>query len=277
MNNLLVSLGLAVGVGATAMAQNSAAPVYTESSLLTGWNVYVTNANTIVVGTLGTPYTSLNGQILLANITNVINGVTQSNTPAKDAFNTAGVRLYPDVNGDIVANAAIHVLINQTNLIPVAMTNSQGYWFVGTMPTNGFPYQNIPPLYQPWPLIPNQYSFTMPASTNLYLGLPTTTSTNNLVFSFQRGWTYKVGLGGTYTVWDTSTNLFQFIYNGALNAAGAMWPVAGTSQSIITNLPTTFTQGADRIRLYSITEPDGTGNEPSPYIINAISVGQPIP
>ena len=262
----------------TVAGYSQATPIYREMSLLTGWNVYITNGTSIGPGTLGTPFTSKNGQILLALCTNVINGVSESNTPAPDAFVTDGVRLVPNANGDFVANAAIHILLNQTNLIPVALTNSAGQLFVGTTPTNAFPYQLAPPLYTPWPLVASQYpAYQYPATTNRYLGLPYVTSTNNLVFTFQRGWKYQLGLTKTYAVWDTSTNLFQFTYNGALVPGGAAWAVAGTPQTIVTNLPTSFTQGADLIRLASVSEPDGTGNEPSPYIINSMSVGQPQP
>ena len=273
MKKLLISLGVVAGL--TVSAQTGIIN-YKESSLLSGWNVYLTNSMTTGPGATNL-YTTQNGQILFANTNNTINGALNTNILAPDAFNLAGVKLSYDANGNFNANSAIHVLLNQTNLIPIAVTNSQGQWFVGTQATtNNYPYQNLPGNWVGWPLAASTYPAWMyPATTNTYLGLPSTTSTNNLTFYFQRGWSYPLGDNASYTVWDTGTNIFQFTYSGALVAGGAVWAVAGTPQTIITNLPTAFTQGADRVRCAGIVEATGTGNVPSVYILNALSIGQP--
>jgi len=282
MNTLkksLISIGVGLGLTVSGFAQTSGQPIYRDANLLNGWNLYITNGTAVGPGVALQTYTALNGQINLSLTNPVVNGVVQSNVVTADAFNTMGVKMLPDVNGDYNPTMAIHVLLNQTNLIPIAVTNAAGQYFVGTAPTtNSYPYQGITANYLPWPLgVLNGPIWMYPATTNLYVGLPSTTSTNNLTFYFQRGWTLPLGAGQTYTVWDTTTNWFQFTYNGALTGGGAALATGNTPVAIITNVPTSFTQGADRVRCAGISETTGTGNVPSVYIINALTVGQPQP
>jgi hypothetical protein len=276
MKKIIVLLGFCVTLGVS--AQNSANPVYRDLNLLNGWNLATTNAGTYAPGQSNIMFTLPDGQIALSLTNPVVNGVTLTNTAFPDAFNTAGVKIATDVNGDFVANAAIHVLVNNTNWVPVAVTNSQGQYFVYTGTTNGLPSQTFPTI--PWPLLGGggYPSWMYPATTNTYAALPTGSTTNTLTFFVQRGWDYSLGNGSAVTVWDTSTNLFQFSANGATSTF-APTP-GGPSFTIITNLPIAFIQGANRIRLAAITTyagDSGATKGQGAYIINAVSVGQPQP
>ena len=256
MKKLITLLGLVATVA------TSSAATYKEQLLLNGWNVLLPTNTSVYVGETNTTFTYIHGEIFLSLTNNSINGTLSSNT-APDPFGVFG-KLASDLNGDVAANAAIHYYINQTNWIPIAVTNSQGQWFIYTGNTNGLPSGETVPAAG-WPLVPSQYpTYMYPATTNLYTALPNSSSTNLITFNFQRGW--SVGSGGTtITVWDTSTNLFTF----AVLATGTT-PLAG-----ITNLPTTFTQGADRVRCTSIVGGVTINNGVS--IINQVSLGQPQP
>jgi hypothetical protein len=253
MKKLLTSIALF----ATAVSLHAAS--YTETSLLGGWNVYATNGTPIVPGATNTLFTTYNGQVVYSLTNNVINGTLDTNAAAPDALSSAA-RLLSDANGDFVANTALHWYINNTNLIPVAVTNSQGQYFVYIGNTNGLPTAQTYPAVG-WPLVGNQYpTYMFPASTNLYPVPSLAVGTNSIIFYLQRGWTYPLG-SSSYTVWDTSTNIFSFTVNltGDIATSG------------VTNLPTTFTQGATKVRVAAITVSTNS------VLINALSLGQPVP
>jgi hypothetical protein len=233
MKKLLI--GLALIAGLTASAAN-----YSDSALINGWNLYVTNGTAAVTGTTNNLYTYIHGEVFYS----LTNNMGNTNTPAPDAF-VANVLLVSDVNGDVVANAAIHYYIGYTNWIPLVVTNTQGQWFV----TNS------------WPLASSKYpTYMYPATTNLYpsqgiIGL----GTNNVTFNFQRGWDLGTKANHIY-VWDTSTNSWSFNVAGTGVQAGA------------TNIPIVWSQGATLIRLHSVAN-----NGTNATIVNQLSVGQPIP
>lgn len=241
----LLAIGAAMGI---ALASHAA--VYLEQPFINGWNLYATNGSTIL-GATNNLFTTVQGQIMYSLTNNTINGVVNTNLFTADAFDTSGNILAFNFNGDFQPNAAIHYALNFTNLIPVAVTNSQGQWFI----TNS------------WPLFTSQYpTYMYPATTNVYPSLPNASATNVVTFNFQRGWGYNLGVT-PYVFWDSSTNVFQFSVNG-----NGFAPVAG-----ITNLPIAFTQGANRVRLQSVVVAPNSSATGSGFIINQVSVGQPNP
>ena len=243
---------------------------YNEQSLINGWNLVLTNGMVLAPGVTNQLFTTTEGQIVYSLTNQTINGIANTNIVAADAFNTGGVMLRPDANGDYNANAAIHVYLNNTNWIPVAVTNSQGQWFVATAPTtNGYPFQNLSPNYVGWPLASSAYpAWQYPATTNLYPLLPSGLTTNILTFTFQSGWKYKLGNTASVTVWSP-TNQFQFTWDGSL-----MQTPGGQPISITTNLPLAFMQGGNVIRCSSVSTTVGS-NARTAYILNVLSVGQP--
>lgn len=244
MKKLLIIGALAV----SALVSNAA--VYREQPFLNGWNLYITNG-TAAVGVTNQLFTSPQGQILYSLTNNTVNGVLNTNTIVGDAFDASGNNMTFNLNGDIVANGAIHYAIDFTNLIPVSVTNSQGQYFV----TNS------------WPLFTSQYpTYMYPATTNVYPSLPNASATNVITFNFQRGWSINLG-SQAYTWWDTSTNVFNFSVNG-----NGFNPVAG-----ITNLPIAFTQGATQVRLHDVTVAPNSSATGSGMIVNEVSLGQPQP
>jgi hypothetical protein len=267
MKNLLISLGLAAGL--TASAQTGIIN-YNEQSLLSGWNVTLTNGQAIGPGVTNQEYTTREGQIVFSGANPVINGIVNTNTVAADAFNTSGVTIRPDANGDYVANAAVHVYINNTNWIPIAVTNSQGQYFVGVQPTtNNYPFQSLPTPWVGWPLTASVYpAWQFPATTNLYFPLPAGLTTNILAFTFQSGWKYKLGDNTSITVWSP-TNLWSFSIDSSTGTA-----TGGSPVSLATNLPATFLQNGNVVRCSGITMSLGA-NALTRYIINSLSVGQP--
>ena len=234
MKKLLIALTLTYTL-ATSMAAN-----YSESALINGWNLYVTNTTAAVVGGTNNLYTYIHGEVFYS----LTNNMGNTNTIAPDAF-VGNVPLLADMNGNVVANAAIHYYIGNTNWIPLAVTNSQGQWFV----TNS------------WPLASSRYpTYMYPATTNLYpsqgiIGL----GTNNVTFNFQKGWNLGTKAYPIY-VWDTTTNTWSF------NVAGT-GPQAGT-----TNVPISWAQGATLIRLHDVSN-----NSTNATIVNQVSLGQPTP
>ena len=240
---------ITIGLLALGLVSSKAAANYFEQPFLNGWNLWVTNGGTVAVGGTNQMFTASQGQILWSFITNAAwNGTLLSNTPAGDAFLARAV-LRADGNGDVNANAAIHYYFNNTNWIPIAVTNAAGQFVVSNN----------------WPLIPpGTPVFMFPATTNVYLQLPGTTTTNALTFNIQGGWDYS-WVGFPLVVWDSKTNGFSF----TINSSGTI-PNAGS-----TNLPTTFTQQYSLIRLNSVTS--GTNSAAGGYIVNMVSLLQPIP
>ena len=258
--------------------------VYHETSLLNGWNIWVTNGATLWVGETNVVYTTLAGQVVysLDNITNWT-GVN-TNVLAPDPFNHPA-QLLSDANGNFGAypvvgstatnyyisgynsGLAVHVYMNNTNWIPLVTTNSQGQWYIptaGTYITNWL--WNVG-LYNGWPLQSSQWpQYLYPATTNTYPCYTTANVTNT--FNFQRGWNVGTAASPIY-VWDTNTNLFSFTATTAIGAVPT---------TVITNLPTTFVTGAQYIRLNSVSNNGGGGSGgQGATFINAVTIGQYAP
>ena len=211
---------------------------YVEQSMLNGWNLWVTNGLVASPGATNLTYTDIHGAIVLS-LTNVM-GTT--NTIAGDVFDIAN--LVADANGDAALNSAIHIYVNNTNWIPIAITNSAGQYF----PSNSWPL-----LSSKWPV------YMYPATTNVYPAAVPGATANTVLLTFQRGWDYPLGQR-SITVWDTGTNAFSF----TLSLPN------GQPFSLTTNLPVAFTQGANKVRIAGIT---ATTN----VLINQVSVGSYIP
>jgi len=226
---LITTLG--VGLGLSAVAQPAmTAPSFTP--LLSGFNVLVqtnlvSNQGLAYGATLNTTnvmYTTVNGQIVLSyqQITNVSG--SYSTNVAPDAFKI--VQLYPDLNGDINANASVIVQYGNTNYLPIIATNAQGQYFT----TN-------------WALATSQYpNWMYPGTTNFYPLF--NAATNTFTVTLYRAPTkFLNGSGGAgnestlfpYTpMWET-TSAFSFTVtqNGSC-----------TNGCVITNLPAAWLQGA---------------------------------
>lgn len=242
---------ITIGFMALAIVANAAS--YVEQPFINGWNLYITNGTGSLtgVGSTNLLYTTVQGQIVYSLTNNTINGIVNTNTIANDAYDNGGNILAFNENGDIVANAAIHYYINQTNWIPIAVTNSQGQYFTSNS----------------WPLWTSQYpTYMYPASTNVYPSLPNASATNLITFYFQRGWAFNLG-STPIRVWDTSTNVFSFSIVGT-----GFTPLAG-----ITNLPIAFTQGANRVRLSNVIATTNANGVSCGLLINQVSLGQPNP
>ena len=180
----LISLGLLVA------CITASAATFKVQPLINGYNLYVTNGTVNIVGTTNNEFTTYQGVIAYS----LTNNVGNTNVVWPDAFDAA-TYISADANGLINTNAQITVYINNTNWIPIAITNLQGQYF----PSNS------------WPLFSSQYPVYMyPASTNLYPSLPNASDTNMLVFNFQRGLTVIPGINGGLGVvlWETTTNSF---------------------------------------------------------------------
>jgi hypothetical protein len=285
MKKLILSgLGALMLVAPSCFGQAAPQAIYHETPLLNGWNVWLTNATTVYVGESNVLYTTPQGQVVysLDNITNWT-GVN-TNSIAPDPFNRA-VQMLSDASGNIgsypivgqggsvtneynstyLSGLAIHVLMDNTNFIPIVTTNAQGQWYIpptGTYVTNylwslgGLAYGGWPPLQTQWP----QYLY--PATTNTYPSF--VTSTHSAVFCFQRGWNFGTVTTPNY-VWDSTTNTFIFT---ATQAAGDV------PQVVITNLPTSFVIGAQFIRLNSVSD---SGSSAGVTLVNGVWLGQYAP
>lgn len=240
----LIYLGLLV-VGTVANAAN-----WKLQPLLSGYNLYVTNGAPAAVGGTNLTYTSLQGAIVLS----LTNNMGNTNVIAPDAFDFS-TDIAADALGGINTNAMFIVLIGNTNLIPIAVTNSQGQYFV----TNS------------WPLITSQYpTYMYPATTNLYPFLPSANSTNVVTFNMQRGVAILPNAAGgqPYIVWEVQTNSFTFTATG--NGV--------TATNVSVNPPANWIQGFNRFRLNSVTLAATTGGTVGgPVIINGVWFGQWVP
>lgn len=226
------------------------AATYSVQPLLTGYNLYVTNSSVPAQGGTNLIYTTLQGAIVYS----LTNNMGNTNVIAADAFDSR-TDVSANLNGDINTNAAIFVMIGYTNLIPIAVTNSQGQYF----PSNS------------WPLISSQYpTYMYPATTNLYPFLPTSLSTNVLTFNFQRGVTIIPNTAGSqqYISWEVQTNSFSFTATGN--------GVSGTNVTF--NPPANWLQGFNKFRLNSVTLTATTGGTVgAPVIVNGVWFGQWVP
>lgn len=235
----------------------STTPLFREDPLLNGWNLAVTNATTYGPGQTNNLFTTINGQVVYSLTNQTVNGASNTNIIAGDAFDTMGSALPTDANGQKVANCVVHVIMNNTNFIPIVASNSIGQWFT----TN-------------WLLSPSQTpNWMYPATTNYYYALGAH-ATNTVQVFMQGGWTYSIGLGKSLVVWDVNTNLFQFTVNPA-----AIFPTPGTNTvgTLATNLPTAFTQQYNRIRVAGIVVGANVSGLGDNEIINQISIGAPQP
>ena len=245
-NIAVVATGLLLGM--SAMAQTSGMSAARYIPLLTGFDVLVTTNTTPGFGVTNTLYTSANGQIVYSLTNNTFNGTLNTNLTVPDAFKV--VTLLPDVNADINGNASVFISIGNTNLIPIAVTNNYGQYFV----TN-------------WPLALSQVpNWMYPATTNLY---PTFTaqSTNAITVTLYAGIPeIRGGIGpnqGTgYPLFET-TGSFSF----------TVIPTGTTPFSIFTNLPTSFLQHAHKVYA-AITVGAGVTTN---LLINTLGIVQPQP
>lgn len=211
---------------------------YTEQNLLTGWNLWVTNGLVAIPGQTNLVYTDIHGAIVYS----LNSSMGQTNSIAADAFDVAS--LVSDKNGVPVANSAIHLYVNNTNWIPIAITNYAGQYYVTSS----------------WPLLPSKWPIYMfPATSNTYPAAVPGATANTVLITFQRGFIYSLGTR-SQTVWDTSTNVFSFT---------ASVP-SGAPYALTTNLPASFIQGASKLRVAGIT---ATTN----LLVNQISVGAYVP
>lgn len=258
MKKLLISLALTGTLASSVLAQQSATPIYREMPLLNGWNLWLTNALTYVPGEPTNLFTTFQGQVAFSLTNQTINGVVNTNSIAPDAFNVDGVLLPTDVNGDKVANAAVHVVINNTNWIPQVTTNSFGQYFT----TNWLLAASTTP------------NWMYPATTNYYPALGAH-STNTIQFFLQGGWSYSLGNNKNITVWDTTTNTFQFTMNTIVLAPS----LGGTNcmVTMTTNLPTSFTQTYNKVRLAAVVVGANASGLGDNAILNQISIGAPVP
>jgi len=245
------------------MAFTASAVNYIESPLISGWNLLVTNNGGAFVGGTNNEFTEYSGQIVYSLTNNAAGSNTNSagypNIIWPDAFVNLGITLKPDMNADYNANAAVHYYLDNTNWIPQTFTNSYGQ----TVVTNS------------WVLLPSSNpTYFPPGTTNLYSrSLLENQRTNIVNFYLQRGWKYPIG-GNSIYVWD-QTNVWSFAVAETNAATGNPTPIAG-----VTNLPTTFTQGADVFRLYAVTlspSADSVASSNDAVLINVISIGQPQP
>lgn len=225
----LILLGLMLATFVASAANFKVQPLFN------GWNLYVTNGTVYQVGGTNYEYTTLQGTIVYS----LTNNLGNTNSVWPDVFDAA-TYIASDYNGNLNTNAQFTIYINNTNWIPVAITNSQGQYFVSNS----------------WPLLTSQYpTYMYPANTNLYPSLPNASNTNMLVFNFQRGITVIPGTAGTgpsaVTLWETSTNSLAkgYVSTGA------------SPQSFTFSPPADWMAGWDKFRLNSV------------YSSNAVAVG----
>lgn len=243
MKKLLLSL-LMVSAATSLMAAT-----FSLQPLLSGYNLYVTNGAPAAVGGTNLIFTELQGPIVYS----LTNNMGNTNVIAPDAFDPVTF-IAANANGDINSNAAVTIVMGYTNLIPIAITNSQGQSFTSNS----------------WPLISSTFPVYMyPATTNTYPFLPNGSATNTITFNFQRGITLlPVGAGGQpYVFWEVATNSWSVTATGA--------GVSGTN--VVFNPPANWLQGFNKFRLNSITEAANSatgGAVGGPVIINGVWFGQ---
>lgn len=268
----LITIVAAVAVSLSINAAN-----WKFDSLLSGFNVLVPTNSTIGLSSLGINasnvlYTTSQGAIVLSYSNNVagIPGGTTTNGFYGDAFRTANT--YPDVNGDINANASVWVMIGNTNLLPIVCSNSTGQLFVPTSSTNGaISYWGTTPTV--WPLAASSViNWMFPATTNMYPNFAG--GTNNVVVTLYRESTLDFGGSSTITrvpFWET-TSIFSFTCTPTVNVPGS------TPYVVVTNLPTGFLQGGRIVGCTVTATPVGAGGATSlGVLLNQIGILQPVP
>lgn len=250
MKKLIICFLMAIGV--SAFADSGAPPTWKFFPLLSGYNLLVGTNVAVTLGATNLEYTSKKGRILYSYnaITNAL-WYGASNGASEDALQP--VQLQPDVNGNIVANAALVLYVGNTNYIPVPDVSNlvssaalciDTNWALG-FSTGGSANQ--------WVVGTNTYpQFAGNGNT------PITVTLYAAASSMFDGSETPAGSPTIYP-WETvSTFSFSFTPNG-------------TIQCISTNLPTAFLQHA-RYVYAAVTNTAATGNY---VLINQLGILQP--
>lgn len=236
-----------------ALAQQSATPVMRFIPFFTGYNVQVPTNTVAGIGVTNLLYSNVQGQNVYSLTNQNVNGTVITNSISGDAFQQIGLKA--DVNGDIVANAAVVVYVNNTNLIPIGVTNSFGQWFV----TN-------------WPLAVSQFpNWMYPATTNLFPQV-TSADTNLVTINLYRVTDIRGGFGNALAV-----NTPQMVETAA-SFSFSFNPTSTTNGVIYTNLPVAWLQGARQVRAtITVGANGGNNNNAEGILINQLGILQPQP
>lgn len=278
MKKLLTTLGFIGLVAVSALGQNSSAPQFRFLPLFSGYNMLVPTNLTYGPGVLpqagvsvtatNVLYTAYNGQILYA-YSNNINGGLSSNGFAADAFKI--VRLVPDNNADVNANASVIISIGNTNYLPIVATNSTGQFFIPTVTTNGaFPFLAGPnPTI--WPLGNSSGpNWMFPATTNFYPSFAT--GTNPVVVSLYRAHAARLNGGGDASP-GNNTYIFETSSAFSFTVASPVGAVGSTVQTVITNLPIAWLQGANFVAATITATASGASSQG--VLVNQLGLLQP--
>jgi hypothetical protein len=243
--------------------------------LLSGYNVLLTSnttgnaaANAVGPGSTNIMFTTGYGNVLFSLVTNLVNGVLNTNLTAPDAFATG--ETFPDVNGDYQSNCELMVYINNTNWVPPITTNSIGQWIV---PPPGFTNAMFPTTQAGWILQSGPGSgfpsWSAPVSTNAWnypIVIDGAASTNVLVvelFGAPSGTANGADNGPAVPIWDTTA---RFTYN-------ITWTGAGPVKATVV-LPPGALAGCKKVKaeFYTIVT-----NSLEQVIINQCGLTQPHP
>lgn len=267
IKKIIAFLAIGLLACATTYAQTSAQTQYRFISLLTGYNVLAPTNAAVGYGSTNVLYTTTAGQIVYSLTNNSYNASGNTNLIAPDAFKV--ITLQPDVNGDVNANTSVFISINNTNLIPIAVTNSVGQWFIPSLPyTTNYATAAWATV---WPLAPVAApSWMYPATTNLY-PTPLWAATNTVTVTLYKGISdVRGGIGPNgvtpYPLWET-TGTFTFVVtpSGTVN----------TPLTLFTNLPTSWLQGAHKVYATVQTTTGASGTFGA--LINTLGIIAPQP
>jgi hypothetical protein len=280
MIKTLTSVGAGLLVATAAFGQSGTTETWRFLPLLSGYNVQVPPTNG-AVGLYSTNvlYTKYSGQVLLSYSNNA-NGGLPTNSMAPDAFQVA--ELVPDANGDINANAALWIWLQNTNWIPLAATNAFGQWMV---PPPGFTNPAVTTAYGGWPLAPASGfpNWMGVASTNYYPQWGLNGWTNNLYIYLYSAPAMKLSggvgndLGLTVPTWETVPS---FVTNIALSSAN----VGNGTTPYVThfNLPISLLQGGRHFYVAFSQSNSIAGNvsansgtNVTPILVNQVGLLQP--
>lgn len=246
---------LLAGIG-SAMAQANPSPQWKFIPLINGYNVMVaTNLPAPGLGVTNVLFTTYKGTIAYSwdGPSNSYWYGQSNNLLNQDAFTRA--TLEPDANGDINANAAFVLAINQTNYIPIASISNLASYASLVIATN-------------WPL---GYSTGGGVSqflvgTNIYPLIGGSVNTPITVTLFAGAG----GIAGVNSVFSQgnpdlseSTGTFQFTFTPS-----------GAPQVFMTNLPAVFLQHAQNVYM-SVTNSAGTAANGAAIVINQAGIMQP--
>ena len=273
--HLLKVIALLALSAVTATAQNNGLNVSKFLPLLSGYNVLLVTNNPVSgavgYGTTNVLYTTYAGQVVYSLTNNNINATAQTNIVAADAFKLGS--LSADANSDINANAAIAVYVNNTNWIPIAITNSIGQWFVPTAAnTTNFVTAAWATV---WPLAQSQYpSWMYPATTNLYPQI-NAASTNVVTVSLYRE-LFQNPMGANYGP-TVGGNALPSTFESSAGFSFSFTPTGATAYGIITNLPTGFMQGCRRFYAAVSINTNSAANLNAYVLLNQIGIIQAQP